>query len=117
MGPKNTADGVVMSHLKILRIQEFSLYKSGKNTKWLRDRVFKVLEASLQEEGGKMGAHVVAPCPHDGVCPMEGTKSWCHFTQRFERSGLQRVTKIRPDGGLARTYQVLWGHFGSLLKY
>ncbi|KAK9909809.1 hypothetical protein WJX75_007685 [Coccomyxa subellipsoidea] len=65
----------------------------------------QVLEASMQEGSGKMSAHVVAPCPHDGVCPMEGTRSWCHFSQRFERSGLQRVTKIRSDGGLARTYQ------------
>ena len=29
-------------------------------------------------------AHVVAPCPHDGACPMEGRPSWCHFVQRFQ---------------------------------
>jgi ribosomal protein RSM22 (predicted rRNA methylase) len=75
----------------------------------LFDPILKVLEASMQEGSGKMSAHVVAPCPHDGVCPMEGTRSWCHFSQRFERSGLQRVTKIRSDGGLARTYQVNGG--------
>ncbi len=40
------------------------------------------------------GAHVVAPCPHDGKCPMEGTKSWCHFAQRFQRSDLQRRHKV-----------------------
>ena len=39
-------------------------------------------------------AHVVAPCPHDGKCPMEGTKSWCHFAQRFQRSDLQRRHKV-----------------------
>lgn len=42
-----------------------------------------------------VGAHVVAPCPHDGKCPMEGTKSWCHFAQRFQRSDLQRRHKVR----------------------
>ena len=31
------------------------------------------------------GAHVAAPCPHDGPCPLEGQQSWCHFSQRFER--------------------------------
>lgn len=51
------------------------------------------------------GAHVVAPCPHDGNCPMEGTKSWCHFAQRFQRSDLQRRHKVLPGGHGARTYQ------------
>ena len=49
---------------------------------------------------------MVAPCAHDGACPMLGLRSWCHFVQRFERSSLQRITKVRADGGLARTYQV-----------
>ena len=34
--------------------------------------------------GGPSQAHVVAPCPHDGACPMEGRPSWCHFVQRFQ---------------------------------
>ncbi|KAI9594799.1 mitochondrial small ribosomal subunit Rsm22-domain-containing protein [Syncephalis fuscata] len=29
--------------------------------------------------------HIVAPCPHDGGCPMQNTKSWCHFSQRIQR--------------------------------
>jgi hypothetical protein len=50
------------------------------------------------------GAHVVAPCPHDGACPLEGRQSWCHFVQRFQRTALQRAAKASA-GIQPRTYQ------------
>lgn len=48
----------------------------------------QLLEAAAAEvaagRGDSSAAHVVAPCPHDGACPMEGRPSWCHFVQRFQ---------------------------------
>src|SRR5690606_18801351 len=37
-------------------------------------------------------AQVVAPCPHDLPCRLEGS-DWCHFSRRVARSRLHRLTK------------------------
>jgi ribosomal protein RSM22 (predicted rRNA methylase) len=38
------------------------------------------------------GAHVAAPCPHDGKCPLSAP-DWCHFTQRLPRSRAHKQVK------------------------
>ena len=38
------------------------------------------------------GAHVVAPCPHDGECPL-AAPDWCHFAQRLPRSRAHKEVK------------------------
>ena len=43
------------------------------------------------------GAHVAAPCPHGGACPL-AADDWCHFAVRVSRSSLQRRIK---EGRLA----------------
>lgn len=38
------------------------------------------------------GAHVAAPCPHDGICPL-AAPDWCHFTRRLPRSRAHKQLK------------------------
>src|ERR1700704_6405348 len=38
------------------------------------------------------GAHVAAPCPHDGECPLTAP-DWCHLTQRLPRSRAHKQLK------------------------
>jgi ribosomal protein RSM22 (predicted rRNA methylase) len=38
------------------------------------------------------GLTVLAPCPHDGPCPITGT-DWCHFAARVPRTSLHRQVK------------------------
>jgi len=38
------------------------------------------------------GAHVAAPCPHDGSCPLQ-SPDWCHFAQRLQRSRAHKQVK------------------------
>ena len=38
-------------------------------------------------------AGILAPCPHRAACPMAGTRDWCHFVQRLERSSAHRQAK------------------------
>jgi ribosomal protein RSM22 (predicted rRNA methylase) len=38
------------------------------------------------------GAHVAAPCPHEGRCPLNAP-DWCHFTQRLPRTRAHKQVK------------------------
>ena len=47
---------------------------------------------ALRERLIAAGAHVAAPCPHDGKCPL-AAPDWCHFTQRLQRSRAHKQVK------------------------
>ena len=51
----------------------------------------RVLAARARVLGA--GWHVLAPCPHAHACPMVGTRDWCHFSARLERSVEHRRAK------------------------
>jgi ribosomal protein RSM22 (predicted rRNA methylase) len=38
------------------------------------------------------GAHIAAPCPHEGECPL-AAPDWCHFSQRLPRSRAHQQIK------------------------
>ncbi|CAH9065757.1 unnamed protein product [Cuscuta epithymum] len=52
----------------------------------------------------KCGAFVVAPCSHDGACPLSKTGKYCHFVQRLERTTSQRTVK-RSNGASLRGFE------------
>lgn len=39
------------------------------------------------------GAHIAAPCPHDGDCPLATGPAWCHRAVRLPRSRLHLTVK------------------------
>jgi ribosomal protein RSM22 (predicted rRNA methylase) len=47
---------------------------------------------ALRQQLIASGAHVAAPCPHDGKCPLQAP-DWCHFTQRLPRSRAHKQIK------------------------
>ena len=40
----------------------------------------------------RLGGHVIAPCVHDGYCPLPAD-DWCQFTSRVARSRLHKLLK------------------------
>ncbi|KAG9128637.1 hypothetical protein Leryth_017113 [Lithospermum erythrorhizon] len=76
---------------------------------WMEKRRSRKVEIALSKASKdlmtmKSGAFIVAPCPHDGRCPLENTDKYCHFVQRLERTTSQRAYK-RSKGGALRGFE------------
>ena len=50
---------------------------------------------------------IFAPCPHDGACPLAGTREICHFAQRLQAPGFLRKTKHSKKGDAFKSYTYL----------
>ncbi|MBR7743967.1 rRNA methyltransferase [Phycicoccus sp. BSK3Z-2] len=44
------------------------------------------------------GWHVLAPCPHEDVCPLAAAGDWCHLAVRLDRTALHRRLKDAVRG-------------------
>ncbi|EKM61456.1 uncharacterized protein PHACADRAFT_248077 [Phanerochaete carnosa HHB-10118-sp] len=70
-----------------------------------RDNLLRMGKREMEDPDAKdwpvRGSHVVAPCPHDGACPLfnVGPKSLvCGFSQRLQRPEFVRKTKHSKMG-------------------
>ncbi|KAH9616987.1 hypothetical protein KSS87_004310 [Heliosperma pusillum] len=61
-------------------------------------------EVSNGSEASRDGAFIIAPCPHDGPCPLVNTGKYCHFVQRLQRTESQRAYK-RSNGAPMRGFE------------
>jgi len=78
--------------------------QGSRTVREMRAHILHMEKKKLRREGAG-GAFVVAPCPHDGQCPMDKTSNWCHFIQRLERTTSQRVTKRHNKPTPLRAYE------------
>lgn len=64
------------------------------------------------------GAQVIAPCSHDGRCPLATTDRWCHFSARLPRSRDHLLTKDAsvPFEDEKFSYLVAGKGFGELAR-
>ncbi|KAL6579262.1 hypothetical protein OROMI_009478 [Orobanche minor] len=65
---------------------------------WMEQRRSRKLQSAANKASKdlmtlKTGSFIVAPCPHDGPCPLQNTDKYCHFVQRLERTSSQRSYK------------------------
>lgn len=75
---------------------------------WMEKRRSRKLEGVSKDSKALMtlknGAYIVAPCPHDGHCPLDNTGKYCHFVQRLQRTTSQRAYK-RSKGEPLRGFE------------
>lgn len=100
-GQPRTADLVLASYM----LNEFSKESREKAIRKLwnaADHILLIVEPGTKEGFAvisqvreillSQGAHLLAPCPHEGPCRLSDD-DWCHFTCRVQRSKLHKLLK------------------------
>ncbi|WVQ98051.1 3-methyl-2-oxobutanoate hydroxymethyltransferase [Kwoniella sp. CBS 9459] len=62
------------------------------------DAISRARRYILDQSTPESPLHVVAPCPHDGTCPLVATRSTCGYSQRIQRPVFTRRTKHSGRG-------------------
>jgi len=58
----------------------------------------------LSQSSPENALHALAPCPHDGACPLLGTRDVCGYRQRLQTPSFLRKTKHKKKGEEDRGY-------------
>lgn len=69
--------------------------------------VSKARELILEQNKPQNPLHIVAPCPHDGPCPLLNTADMCGFSQRVNSPKFARKTKHSKRGEEDKNYVYL----------
>ncbi|CAN1177992.1 Methyltransferase-like protein 17, mitochondrial [Linum perenne] len=77
---------------------------------WMEKRKLRKLQKKKGEACQDLvpvdsGVFIVAPCSHDGQCPLEKSGKYCHFVQRLQRTTSQRAYKSTKGGGPLRGFE------------
>ncbi|ORY83190.1 mitochondrial small ribosomal subunit Rsm22-domain-containing protein [Protomyces lactucae-debilis] len=97
--------GTPLGFEAVARAREILLRKSNKIAASTAEAADDLRAAGIEADESSLNnttdeaCHVIAPCPHDGVCPLwmfghqPKRQQWCHFSQRLQRPEYLQRTK------------------------